>query len=128
MIRKGLIALFLVCLFCACEEIFEVVDISNEQVELLAPTNESVVTDSVVNFNWNGVAEAEAYVVQIATPDFANAAQFVLDTLLVIDSTFVGNRFSKTLQNNSYQWRVRAQNSDFSTDYSTNGFTVQAAN
>lgn len=128
MVKKLLPLLFLLSLLIACEDIFEVTDISNERVQLLAPTNESVVTDSVVNFNWNGVEEAESYLVQIVTPDFENASQFVLDTVIAIDSTFVGNRISKRLSDNTYQWRVQAQNSDFSTEFSTNGFTVQNAN
>ena len=126
--KKVLGILFLAMGIFACEEIFEVTDISNEQVQLLAPTNESIVTDSIVNFNWNGVDEADAYLVQIATPDFENAAQFVLDTLITIDSTFVGNRISKKLLDNTYQWRVQGQNSMFSTAFSSNTFTVQNAN
>lgn len=120
----------LVCLggFTACEDIFEVTDISNEQVQLLAPTNESVVTDSIVNFNWNGIEEADAYLVQIATPNFEAASQIVLDTVITIDSTFVGSRISKQLSDDTYQWRVQAQNSAFSTEFSTNGFTVEKAN
>ena len=128
MVKQLLPVLFLLIVLTACEDIFEVTDISNEQVQLLAPTNESVVTDSIVNFNWNGVEEADAYLVQIATPDFENASQFVMDTVISVDSTFIGNRISKTLLDNTYQWRVQAQNSGFSTEFSTNGFTVQNAN
>lgn len=128
MAKQLLPVLFLLIVLTACEDIFEVTDISNEQVQLLAPINESVVTDSIVNFNWNGVEEADAYLVQIATPDFENASQFVMDTVISVDSTFIGNRISKRLLDNTYQWRVQAQNSGFSTEFSTNGFTVQNAN
>ena len=128
MIRKVCCLIFFASLFGSCVDIFEVTDISNEQVQLLAPTNESIVTDSIVNFNWNGVKEADAYLVQIATPDFENASQFILDTLITIDSTFVGNRISKKLLDNTYQWRVQGQNSMFSTAFSSNTFTVQNAN
>lgn len=128
MAKKTFVVIFVTALLCACEEIIEVTDISNEQVTLLAPSNDVIVTNDVVNFNWSEVDEAEGYEVQIVTPSFDNASQFVLDTVLVVDSTFVGSRLSKTLQNNSYQWRVRAQNSDFATPYSTNTFTVQAQN
>lgn len=128
MAKKLLSLLFLFGFLTACEEIFEETDISNEQVQLLAPTNQSVVTDSIVNFNWNGVEEADSYLVQIASPNFENAAQFVLDTVMVVDSTYIGNRISKKLSNASYEWRVQAQNSGFSTEFSTNGFTVQNEN
>ncbi len=107
-----------------CEEILEVQDISEREVQLLAPTDGSVVTDSVVNFNWNPVSEANAYQIQVATPNFQNAAQVVLDSTLVVDSTFVGTRISKSLSNAPYQWRVKALNSDFETAFFVNGFTV----
>ncbi|MEM9001146.1 MAG: hypothetical protein AAGB24_12855 [Bacteroidota bacterium] len=119
-----LISIWAVFFFASCEDIIEVPDISNQQVELLAPTQGSVVTDSLVNFNWNGVDDAESYLVQIATPDFENAVQLVLDSVVVIDSTFIGTRISKELGNNAYEWRVRAQNSDFETVFSANSFSV----
>ncbi|MEO0573311.1 MAG: hypothetical protein AAF039_16510 [Bacteroidota bacterium] len=128
MLKKTLLLLLVIGGLTACEDIFEVTDITNEEVQLLAPTNQSVVTDSIVNFNWNGIEEAEAYLVQIATPNFESASQIVLDTVITIDSTFVGNRISKRLSDNSYQWRVQAQNSAFSTAFSTNGFTVENGN
>ncbi|UJH68665.1 hypothetical protein [Allomuricauda sp. SCSIO 65647] len=111
----------------SCEDILEVPDISGQQVELLAPSEGSVVTDSIVNFNWNGVNDADSYLVQVATPDFENAAQLVLDSVMVIDSTFVGTRISKQLSNSTYEWRVKAQNSGFETEFSISGFTVDAS-
>ncbi|MET1260651.1 hypothetical protein ABV409_14990 [Flagellimonas sp. DF-77] len=128
MLRKALTGLFFLATLTACEEIFEVTDISEEQVTLLAPTNESTLTTSSVSFNWDGVAEADAYLVQIATPNFENATQFVLDTIVVVDSTFVGNRLIRNLTDNTYQWRVQAQNSDFATGFSTASFTVATGN
>ncbi len=112
--------------FClaACEEILEVQDNSNQQVVLLAPTNGAQVNDSVVRFSWNAVMEADGYILQVAKPDFENAAQFVVDTVMVIDSTFVGTRLTKQLENNSYEWRVKAYNSGFETGFSVNAFQV----
>lgn len=118
---------FTVLFLGACEDILEVPDISDQQVELLAPSPGSVVNDSIVNFNWNGVADAEAYSVQIATPNFENAAQLVLDSLVVIDTTFVGTRISKQLSNRAYEWRVQALNSGFETGFTVSGFTVDAS-
>lgn len=124
MVKKVLSILFIATLLISCEEIFEVTDISEQQVELLSPTNASVVSSNVVSFNWNGVEEADSYLIQIATPNFDSASQFALDTVITIDSTFVGNRLTKMLPNNQYEWRVQAQNSQFFTEFSSSVFTV----
>ena len=110
--------------FWACEDILEVPDISDQQVQLLAPLNGSVVNDSIVRFSWSGVADAEGYKLEVARPNFENAAQLVVDTLMVIDSTFVGTRLTTKLSNDSYEWRVKAFNSGFETDFSNSGFQV----
>ncbi|MEM8507830.1 MAG: hypothetical protein AAF717_08370 [Bacteroidota bacterium] len=119
--------LSLACVFLSCEEILEVQDISEQEVQLLSPTSGSVVTDTIVNFNWDPVNAANAYHIQIATPNFQNAAQFVLDSTLVVDSTFVGTRISRTLSSAAYEWRVRALNSDFETAFFVNDFTVDTS-
>jgi hypothetical protein len=110
--------------FLACDDILEVPDISNQQVEILAPTEGTSINDSIIRFNWNGVADAEGYLLQVARPDFENAIQVVVDTILVVDSTFVGTRFNTKLTNNTYEWRVKAFNSGFETDFTRSRFEV----
>ena len=125
---KKRILLLVLChlALCSCEDILEVQDISNESVVLLAPAENTVVTDSVVNFVWNEIPDVDidAYRVQIATPSFESAAQIVLDSTLTLDSTFVGTRVSQKLSNRAYQWRVKAMNSAFETNFTVNDFTV----
>ena len=125
---KYLAALALIGLGVACEDIVEIPDISNQQVALLAPRDQTVVLDSAVTFNWVEVSDAEAYIIQLATPNFENAAQILLDSTVVIDSTFVGARASRKLSNGDYQWRVKAVNSGYETQYSTSTFTVNSTN
>ncbi|MEX0290065.1 MAG: hypothetical protein AB3N14_13225 [Flavobacteriaceae bacterium] len=110
-----------------CEDILEVPDISKETVTLLAPKNNTTVEDSQVTLSWTEVAEADAYLVQLATPNFENASQLLLDSLVVVDSTFVAPRVTKTLDNNMYEWRVRAANSGYQTEYSSGNFSVEAS-
>ena len=114
-----------IVLISSCEELLEVPDISGEEVTLLAPSDSTVVTQTIVNFTWNEVFEAKSYHIQVAQPSFLEASQIVVDTLVVVDSTYVGTRFTKTLINNGYEWRVKALNSDFETEYTTHSFTVQ---
>jgi len=125
---------FIACLlsiglvFASCEDILEVPDISGENVELLAPKDSAIVTDSIVNFSWNGVGEADSYLIQVATPDFENAAQILLDSIIVLDSTFLGTTASRQLNDGDYEWRVKALNSDFETPFSSSTFHVDTTN
>lgn len=108
----------------ACEDILEVPDISNQSVAILAPVEQASLTDSLVTLSWEDLAQAEAYQVQLATPDFENTAQVLLDSTIVLDTTFLGTQVYKTLNNGEYQWRVRALNSNYSTPFSGASFTV----
>ncbi len=120
-----LVLLILVSVF-ACEDILEVPDISGEKIQLLAPSDSTVVGQNPVNFSWNEIPEATQYVVQIAIPNFNNASQIVLDTLVVVDTTYRGPRLSKSMLNESYEWRVKARNSDYETDFTNSSFSVNA--
>ncbi|WP_299548455.1 fibronectin type III domain-containing protein [Seonamhaeicola sp.] len=102
----------------SCDEIIEVADISDKTVEILAPTNNSVIDATSVSFTWNALEDAESYKLQIATPDFENAVQ------IVVDSTLANTSFIKTLAPGTYEWRLRAENSGYQTQYTINGFTV----
>ena len=112
----------------ACEDILEVPDISDSEVFLLAPTEASVVPSGAVQLNWDQVNEATAYRVQVATPDFLNASQVLEDLLIPVDSTFTGSRHSLNLEAGNYEWRVRAENSDYQTEYFGALFTVSDSN
>lgn len=108
----------------SCEDILEVSDISEESVELLAPSDSTTVVQSNLTFTWSEIYEATQYHVQVAAPNFENAAQIVVDTLIVVDSTFVSPKINKSLVDSDYEWRVRAMNSGYETEFSLNKFTV----
>ena len=110
----------------SCEELLEVRNISGERMILLAPSDSTQVTQSIVNFNWNEIVEATDYRVQVARPSFLEASQIVLDTLVAVDSTYIGPRLTKNLFDGPYEWRVKALNSDFETEFTTHSFTVRA--
>lgn len=111
----------------SCEDLLEVPDISNNEVQLLAPSDSITVQQNEVNFTWNEVFEATQYHIQVADPSFDNAAQIVVDTLIVVDSAYAGPKFSKVLTDSNYEWRVKAQNSGYETEFSLNRFTVETA-
>ncbi|NVN18073.1 hypothetical protein GUA46_06955 [Muricauda sp. HICW] len=109
----------------ACEDILEVPDISGQSVNLLAPSDGSVLDDNSVNLNWEGVEEATGYSVQVASPNFENAAQILLDSVIEMDTLgYLPNQIRQHLFNGNYEWRVKAFNSGFETIYSSNGFQV----
>lgn len=119
MMRKGAIFLGLLCCI-GCEEIIGLEDISRDTINVLAPMDNSIVkTDSLIVFSWEGVADAENYHIQLALPSFENAAQILTDSILS------NVQFSTKLDPNTYEWRIRALNSEYSTDFSTQNFTVE---
>lgn len=124
--KRTLLFLIPALLVFACDDILEVTDISEENVVLLAPSDGTTVLQTKVSFSWNEVFEATQYQVQVATPGFENAAQIVVDTLIVLDTTYAGARFDKILIDSDYEWRVKAQNSDYETNFTTNIFKVNS--
>jgi len=97
-------------------------DISAVVVTLLAPSDDATVTSSSVNFNWEMVQGAENYVLQIATPDFQNPIQ------IVVDETLTTTSFQTDLLNEQYQWRVKAVNSSSETAYAMHDLRVDDSN
>ncbi len=120
-----LLALFLVFL-ASCEDILEVPDISDQRVELVAPLNNTVVNQNTVSLTWNGLAEVDAYRIQVAMPNFDNAAQIVLDSLFVRDTLgHIDTRLEQLLlSNGGYEWRIQGLNSGFETPFSAANFSV----
>lgn len=118
MVKK--ICLFLVFgLILGCEELIEVEDISNEMVSILAPANDLTIDTTSVNFSWQPINFAESYQFQIAMPNFDTAQIIVEDT--IISST----SFIKTLDAANYQWRIKAINSAYETEYTTQNLTIE---
>jgi len=116
--KKNLLVIILL-LITACDDIIEVEDISGKIIIVLAPSDTSVLTATDINFSWSSIDDAQYYKLQIATPNFEAASQIVLDT------TIAATSFSKTLVLGTYEWRVRAENSEYQTTYTTQNFTVE---
>lgn len=115
---KRLIALCAFLWLCiGCEAILEE-DISNQQVVVLAPTENAQLTAGDIIFSWQTLDNTTSYTIQIATPDFTNATQILLNT------NTADNNATTNLTAGSYQWRVNASNSEYTTEYTTINFTV----
>tara|TARA_R110000751_G_C13711975_1_gene474512 strand:- start:255 stop:614 length:360 start_codon:yes stop_codon:yes gene_type:complete len=116
---KRVLLLCLLLQFFNCEEIIEVDDISEEIIVILAPSDNTTIEASSINFSWQELEFGETYHLQIATPNFDAPQQIVEDTLIT------SNNFSITLPANNYQWQVKAMNSAYETQFTTQSLTVE---
>ena len=112
-------------LIISCEDILEEVDISDRQVTIFAPLNNTMVNSNEVNFNWDRLEDATSYRFQLASPNFTETQQLVLDSIFQQDSLGnVSSQIQQTLLNGAYEWRIKAMNSGFETSYTTSNFMV----
>jgi len=102
----------------SCEEILFEDDISEMQVQLLAPALNAEIASNSIRFDWQLIEGASTYRIQVATPTFENASQFVFDSEL--DTTTAEIQ----LNPGNYQWRVKGLNGGYETAYTTGTFTV----
>jgi len=88
-------------------------DLSKSSVNLLSPAKNE--KDSILSkiFWWDVVTNATKYELQIVSPSFDSIAT------LVLDSTVTTNQFKYTLTPGKYQWRVRAENNDSKSPWTT---------
>lgn len=115
---KNILFAGLFCSLFACEEILLEDDISDKNVTLVAPMNNAQFSHTGIALTWEPVENAGKYRLQIATPDFTNPMQIVLDTLIS------RTNFTTQLNLGNYEWRVRAQNGSYNTPYSSRFFSV----
>ncbi|NER16787.1 hypothetical protein [Spongiivirga citrea] len=111
---KGPLKIVIGCLLLVvgCKDILNVEDISEAQVNLIAPINGTSLGIDNINFSWEGVEFAEGYRLQLITPNFEAPLQLVQDTLVN------GTNFTLALPPGEYSWKVRAENSAFASGFS----------
>lgn len=104
-------------LISACDEVFED-DITNSQLEIIAPRDGLVTTKTTLTFWWNELTEANSYRLQIVSTCF--------DTILSapVDTNITTNKFEVTLNPGRYGWRVKAMNSATETAWFTQNLTI----
>lgn len=116
--KKVLISLIVFQFLTACDAVF-VENISDKKVVLVSPSDSVEVQAGFVNFHWNSIEDATDYRLQIAMPSFVDPSQIVLDTAIVDIS------FKDSLTIGDYQWRVKAVNSDYQTNYTTRTLIIK---
>ncbi len=117
--KKLLVLLMILPLaFLGCEEILFEAELQEENVIAITPGADIEIRKTTVDFAWEELLEATSYQLQIATPDFANAQQ------LVVDSILIDTEFQKVLEAGSYEWRVRAVSGSSKSPYTTTNFKI----
>lgn len=110
------IAVILVAIFMSsCEDILEK-DISNSTVQATYPLNSAVIQSNVVNFQWNKLDGAKTYRIQV----------FDMSQSLIAEKETEDNHVEQELPSGQYQWRVRAENYAYQSQYTfPMSFTTQ---
>lgn len=106
-----LITLLTLITWVSCEEALER-NISDKKVTLLAPANNMITNDTLHTFYWNTLEGASQYRLQVVSPRFDSIVRLIADTPLL------RNTFIIDLNTGDYQWRVKAQNSAYSSELS----------
>lgn len=105
--------LIFACLI-SCEEAFFESELSEEEVTVLLPENNSKVFDEKVRFEWLSVPSATRYQIQLASPNFEKSDFLVFDR--IVDTIFV---IDSLRQIGNYEWRVRGLSNNGTTPYKT---------
>lgn len=90
-------------LFYSCSEFIEY-PLEEEEIILLAPSNNYSTSDSLITFWWTKHPDAKFYHLQIVQPDFMDVNK------LIIDSIVMDDKLSLKLKPGLYSWRVRPEN------------------
>ncbi len=96
------------------------IDISEDSVVLVSPVDNQ--SDSLQNkmFVWEELEGAKNYRLQIVSTGFDSVLNFVLDSPVAVTS------YSISLNPNQYEWRVRGENDDFNSLWSTRKLTIES--
>lgn len=100
----------MVFIISSCEDITEK-NITNNELVLLAPGDNIRTAHATQTFWWEGVDGASVYNLQIVSPTFESIEILVADTIIT------KNKFTVNLFPASFEWRVRAMNGSFQTQY-----------
>ncbi len=90
---KKIITILILVFTLSCEEIINEQNITNNAINLLAPSENAVLkTGATIIFNWEALNRATDYQLQIAKPNFVNTNQIIKDTLVQrIDNVIEGS-------------------------------------
>lgn len=110
-------SLLILFFIMGCRDVFEK-DISEKEVELIAPADSVETTHATLTFVWEERDGATGYRLVVVSPSFDRMELYVLDTLVE------GNQYAYTLEPGRYEWSVRPENSAYKGIYRWRVLTV----
>jgi hypothetical protein len=105
----------------SCEKWFSQ-DISEETPILLSPYDSLSTNSNAVQFWWEEMLDATKYKIQIVSPCFNRIEK------LILDSTISETNFQVSLSPGEYEWRVRAENDAYFSEYASNHLFIDSTN
>lgn len=104
----------------SCVDVFEE-DLSDETVELIAPSDSLVYKEYNQNFWWAKVEGASKYHFQIVEGSFQHPRRLVADTNIVYEQIVF------SLYPGNFEWKVKAFNGGYETQYSQRSLQIDSA-
>lgn len=115
------LALFLVCVFASCEELFEK-DLKDDWVYAIAPEDFSTVNSQTPILSWEKVKGAISYNLKI----YSTLKGYNVTTGLIVDTNVTGTQFTQSLKSGYYKWDIYAQNGSSRSGLSVFRFQVDS--
>ena len=97
------------------------IDISDKELTLIAPSDGVTVEGEDVTFQWDWIEGASEYRVTVVSPTFDQIERVEVDTTLSGERTTTLTAF---LEEDDYQWRVEAKNSEYETTSEVRSFVL----
>ncbi len=91
-------------------------NLSAQALSILSPDDNLFTKEIRITFEWLPLLAADDYRFEIASPDFNGNT--------ILDVNLNQTSFAYTLDEGTYSWRVRAQNSSSNTSYVTRSLTI----
>jgi hypothetical protein len=110
---------FFILVLQSCSDIFEK-DLTKKSVNVLAPSDGSMLSNATVTFWWDSLPGATRYTVQVVKPSFTNTQT------LILDSNIMGNRLFLSMPPGNYEWRIKATNTSSSTSFQQFSFSIDS--
>lgn len=101
----------IVFVISACSDVFEK-NISQSNVVVIIPQSADTLISNQVHFKWEKLNGASEYELHIVSSAFNNIEKYVLDSLIE------ENEFKIILEPGYYEYKIRALNSAYQTDFS----------
>lgn len=93
--------------------------LDNQNILLVSPNDNETINENPVRLLWQPLSAANQYFIEVASPDFTNSTYIITSETTTNDYLDVLD-----LADATYQWRVKAMNTNSQTGFTAQTFTV----